>query len=186
MKKAAVLNQILNKIDRKGYKAYKDIEGTFFFEEENYTLFIDHVQGDPFAAPSKIRIIIAQEKAGFPAESYSNKSREIATRDFIIRMFADAIKRHSKGSRGSGKSGKVSIDSPGQEILERTAAFIDDDEVEIRFTVGLPAFGRKIAGREAKNLFFNELPDIVSESMLYENLEQQALQKHIETNEDAD
>jgi predicted ABC-class ATPase len=50
----------------------------------------------------------------------------------------------------------------------------------------LPAFGRKIAGREAKNLFFTELPEIVNDSLIYENINQQALQKHIETNEDAD
>ena len=186
MKKAAVLNQILNKIDRKGYKAYKDIEGTFFFEEENYTLFIDHVQGDPFAAPSKIRIIIAQEKAGFPAESYSNKSREIATRDFIIRMFADAIKRHSKGSRGSGKSGKISIDRPGQEILERTAAFIDGEKIEVRFNIGLPAFGRKIAGKEAQEIFFQELPNLVINSLLFKNLSKDNLEQHFTTNEDED
>src|SRR6056297_2706454 len=156
MKKAAVLNQILNKIDRKGYKAYKDIEGTFFFEEENYTLFIDHVQGDPFAAPS------------------------------IIRMFADAIKRHSKVSRGSGKSGKISIDRPGQEILERTAAFIDGEKIEVRFNIGLPAFGRKIAGKEAQEIFFQELPNLVINSLLFKNLSKDNLEQHFTTNEDED
>jgi predicted ABC-class ATPase len=186
MKTATDLNQILNRIDRKGYKAYKDIEGAFFFEEENYTLFIDHVQGDPFAAPSKIRIRIPQEEADFPAESYSNKSREIATRDFIIRMFADAIKRHSKGSRGSGKSGKISIDRPGQEIMERTAAFIDEDKIEVRFNIGLPAFGRKISGKEAQEIFFQELPNLVINSLLYKNLSKDNLEQHFTTNEDED
>ncbi|MCF8335941.1 MAG: ABC-ATPase domain-containing protein [Bacteroidales bacterium] len=186
MKTADALNQILNRIDGKGYKAYKDIQGSYDFEEDGFILHIDYVQGDPFAAPSKARVILPQDIARFPDYTYHNKSREVANRDFITRRFSDAIKKHSKGSRGSGKSGKISIDLPGQEILERTSAFINDDDVEIRFTVGLPAFGRKIAGREAKNLFFNELPDIVRDSLIYENLDKQALQRHIETNEDAD
>ncbi|MFP4622506.1 MAG: ABC-ATPase domain-containing protein [Bacteroidales bacterium] len=186
MKSADALNQILNRIDGKGYKAYKDIQGSYDFEKEGYTLHIDYVQGDPFASPSKARIILPQNIAQFPEYTFHNKSREVAARDFITRRFADAIRKHSKGSRGSGKSGKVSIDQPGQEILERTSAFTDENEVEIRFTIGLPAFGRKIAGREAKNLFFNELPEIVNESLICERLDQEALQKHIETNEDAD
>lgn len=186
MKSSDALNQILNRIDGKGYKAYKDIQGSYDFEKEGYTLHIDYVQGDPFASPSKARIILPQNIAQFPEHTFHNKSREVAARDFITRRFSDAIRKHSKGSRGSGKSGNVSIDQPGQEILERTSAFIDENEVEIRFTVGLPAFGRKIAGREAKNLFFNELPEIVTDSLIYENLDQQALQNHVETNEDAD
>ena len=186
MKSADALNQILSRIDGKGYKAYKDIQGSYEFEEDGFSLHIDYVQGDPFASPSKARVIMPQDIAQFPGHTFHNKSREVAARDFITRCFSDAIKKHSKGSRGSGKSGKMSIDRPGQEILERTSAFIDNDQVEVRFTMGLPAFGRKIAGREAKNLFFTELPEIVNDSLIYENINQQALQKHIETNEDAD
>lgn len=186
MKSADALNQILNRIDGKGYKAYKDIQGSYDFEEGGFSLHIDYVQGDPFAAPSKARVILPQDIAQFPGYTYHNKSREVAARDFITRQFSDAINKHSKGSRGSGKSGKMSIDRPGQEILERTSVFIDDEQVEARFTMGLPAFGRKIAGREAKNLFFNELPAIVRHAMIYENLDRQAIQNHIETNEDAD
>ena len=186
MQASVVLSTILSRIDGKGYKAYKDIQGSYEFGEEGYTLHIDYVQGDPFASPSKVRIVMSQEVAGFPKDTYSNKSREVATRDFITRMFTEAIGRHSKGSRGSGKSGRIGTDRPGQEILERTSAFIDDRQVEVRFTVGLPAFGRKIAGRQARGLFFEEIPAIVHASTVYSNLDTQALQHHIEINEDAD
>lgn len=186
MKTAQDLLHILNRINKKGYKAYKDIEGQYQFENEGYTLIIDHVQGDPFASPSKLRIILPQKLANFPEECYINKSREEATRDFITRSFAASIKRHSKGSRGSGKSGKISIDKPGQEILERTSAFVNNEQVEVRFNLGLPAYGRKIAGEEAKNIFFGEIPEIVNNSMIYDNLNKNALEIHFKTNEDAD
>ena len=48
------LQQQLHRIDGKGYPAYKDIRGKYAFT--GFTLFIDHVQGDPFAAPSRLRV----------------------------------------------------------------------------------------------------------------------------------
>ena len=186
MKTAEELLHILERIDKKGYKAYKDIQGSYQFDEENFVLHIDYVQGDPFASPSKVRVVLPQKVAGFPEECYENRSREIATRDFLTREFAGAIKKHSKGTRGTGKSGKIGIDQPGQEILERSSAFIDAEEVEVRFTLSLPAFGRKIAGREAKAMFFEEIPAIVNEALLYENTEKAQLTNHFRTNEDAD
>ncbi|MDT8861325.1 ABC-ATPase domain-containing protein [Alkalihalobacillus sp. MEB130] len=55
-----VLKDKLNKIDQKGYKAYKDIQGEYAFQ--TYLLHIDYVQGDPFASPSKVRIVIPRKK----------------------------------------------------------------------------------------------------------------------------
>ena len=180
------LYQTLTRIDKKGYKAYKDIQGSSQFEEENFVLHIDYVQGDPFASPSKVRVVVPQSVSDFPGDCFANRSREIATRDFLTREFAKAIKKHSKGSRGTGKSGKISIDQPGQEILERSSAFINDEELEVRFTLSLPAFGRKIAGHEAKEMFFEEIPAIVNAALLSEHIDKHKLRTHYQTNEDAD
>ena len=46
------LRNLLDRIDHRGYPAYKDTRGSYDFR--NYVLSIDHVQGDPFAAPSKV------------------------------------------------------------------------------------------------------------------------------------
>ena len=186
MRTANELNQTLSRIDGKGYKAYKDLQGSYEFEEEGYTLHIDYVQGDPFAAPSRVRVQLTQDNAGFPQHTFENKSREVATRDFITRCFDEAIGRYSRGSRGSGKSGRVGIDRPGQEILERTSAFIDTQYIEVRFTVGLPAFGRKIAGRQAQSLFFEEIPALVNDALIYDHIDKKALEKHYKTSEDTD
>lgn len=63
------LRRILARIDGKGYKAYKDIEGNYNYD--NFTLYIDHVQGDPFAAPSRMRVRVPQAVAGIPPKSFS-------------------------------------------------------------------------------------------------------------------
>lgn len=184
MKAHFELKSILQSIDTKGYKSYKELEGEYKFGE--YTLYIDHVQGDPFASPSRMRVRVEQDVAEFPADTYMSRSREIALRDFITRNFHHAIIKHSKGKRGSGKSGLISIDNLGQEILERTSAFVNESCVEVRFTVGLPAFGRKVAGSQAEAIFFDELPHIIRDSLLFKNLDVEALYKHIKTSEDAD
>jgi len=178
------LRSILHRIDGKGYKAYKDIEGEYRSSE--YILIIDHVQGDPFAAPTKVRVRVPQSVARFSADAYGTKSREAALRDFLTRRFADASKRFCRRNRGTGKSGLILVDLPNQQILERTSAFITDEYVEARFAMGLPAFGRKIAGRHAEAMFFDELPHIVRSSLFQKNLDESRLYEHIETAEDAD
>ena len=47
------LQRQLRSIDHRGYPAYKDLRGTYRFGK--YTLNIEHVQGDPFASPSKLQ-----------------------------------------------------------------------------------------------------------------------------------
>ena len=53
------LRQHLLQLDNRGYKAYKDIQGNYNFDE--FTLIVDYVQGDPFASPSKFRVKVPQD-----------------------------------------------------------------------------------------------------------------------------
>ena len=51
MQSSTDLRSLLNRIDHRGYPAYKDTKGMYQFP--GYVLSIDHVQGDPFASPSR-------------------------------------------------------------------------------------------------------------------------------------
>ena len=184
MKSPADLATTLRRIEGKGYKAYRDVEGSYDWGE--FTLFVDHVQGDPFASPSLVRVRVPQKVALLPNDTYSSRSREIALRDFLTRRFLYAAKRLCRGNRGTGSSGIISIDRPGQEILERTSVLITEPHVEARFVMGLPARGRMVAARHAHAMFFDELPQIVRVSLFFSNLDEQVLRKHIEVAEDAD
>jgi len=101
------LKSILKRIDGRGYKAYKDIKGQYKFEK--FELYIDHVQPDPYASPSKVRAKIRQKIAGFPLSLFKNRIRKIALEDYLARTFYHNIKKISKGHRGSGKSGFINI-----------------------------------------------------------------------------
>ena len=177
------LLRTLRRIDGRGYKAYKDIEGTYDFGE--FVLHIDHVQGDPFAAPSKIRVEVEQRQARFPPELFKNKERKVALEDYIARAFERAIRRHVKGRRGSGHSGLFDIDAGGQEILERSCVNISAQRLEVRFVMGLPAAGRTVLGGQAIEMFFDELPKVVRDSCFYRNLPADEVREHVTTSEDA-
>lgn len=87
---------------------------------------------------------------------------------------------------GTGTGGIITVDAPNQEILERSSCFVSESGVEIRFRVGLPAAGRRILGREAERIFFDEVPGIVGQSLRYEYLDASKLERHLNGNEDQD
>jgi len=186
------LQRHLRQLDNRGYKAYKDIQGNYDFSE--FTLIIDYVQGDPFASPSKFRVRVPPNIAQLPRELFNSRSREIALRDYLTRQFDQAA--HSISSkRGTGKSGLIAVTRFGQEVLERTSAFIissntsdieDLGGVELRFAVGLPASGRSILGGQAAEMLCEHIPQIVSNSLKYANLNAAECRRHVETVEDAD
>lgn len=55
------------------YPAYHDLLGSWHFP--NFAFILDHVQADPYASPSKARIRIEHQHAGFPSELWKNKIR---------------------------------------------------------------------------------------------------------------
>ena len=87
----------------KGYKAYKDIQGVYDFG--GFCLAVDHVQGDPFASPSRVRAVVDLRKNGIPAEFHRNRVRSVALRDYLARVFDDRLRAIVKGRRGMGTSG---------------------------------------------------------------------------------
>lgn len=184
MLSAKELANTLRRIDGRGYKAYLDIRGSYDFPQ--YQLQIDYVQGDPFAPPSRVRVTLSQKLAQFPEDLFHNPSREMALEDYLARAFYRAADKISQGRRGTGKSGLLTMARCGQQVLQRTAVEVGKDQVEARFFMGLPAHGRRIAGAEADQMFFQELPQIVQESLLYASLEADAVQRQVEVVEDAD
>ena len=169
MQTSAQLRTQLQAIDRRSYPAYKSLAGGYRFGR--YTLWIDHVQGDPFASPSSLRVEVPAEEAGFPPRLLQEAWGRTALEDFLIRRFAARIEAYNFKAKGSGKSGLLSISRCGQEVLERSACRIQNGAVTLRFHVGFPAFGRTISAGELEKILFSFLPECVGQSLLYRNLD---------------
>lgn len=164
MSGSAELGATLERLDGRGYKAYRDIEGAWSFAE--FTLFVDRVQSDPFAAPSKLRVRVDRDVANLPDSIFANRTREIAAAAWLARAMDRAIRDAAPRRMGSGKGGLISIDAGGPEVLERTALVFGDGWVEARIEVGLPAAGRRALGREAARLLVETLPAIATRALI--------------------
>ena len=156
------LKKQLKQIDHKGYKAYKVLEGEYDFGA--YRLCIDHVQGDPFATPSRVRICW-NNRGNIPARYFENRHCKTAVEDYLLRRLHKNLRSSGgKERRGSGKSGMITACRTGQEILERTAMRIDSKVIEARIEVGFPAYGRSIAAGELEKILFDQLPELAQRS----------------------
>jgi predicted ABC-class ATPase len=177
------LAESLHALDGRGYRDYKRIAGEY--DAGDFRLIVDHVQGDPFAEPSRLRALIPAESASLPDWSIANDARITATADYLNRMLYSAMGRVST-RRGSGRSGDLSVLRPGQEVLVRTSIRVSaGGDVEARFRAGLPANGRTILGAAASELLTRDVVTAVREALFFDSLDSDALQLHVETVEDA-
>ncbi len=182
MKTASDLERMLNSIDRKSYPAYKDLRGQYDFSD--YIFSIDHVQGDPFASPSRVSVKVPMGKAGFPENYFDVKYKRITLQDHLTRLFGEAVRKGSFQAKGSGKSGLLAVSKCGPEVLERTACCITAQEIVMRFEVGFPANGRSVNARELGKILFRIVPECVRKTLYYASIDKKALQASIELCED--
>ena len=179
---AEELASLLVAIDGHGYKSYGQMEGSWRYED--FTLRVDHVQGDPYAAPTRVRALIASEVAALPSGAFRGEARALGTAAFLARAFAEAA-RGSRG-RGTGRSGEITMEHPGQKTLPQTAVLLDrGGAVEARFTVGLPAKGRRVAGREAAEMVLEDVPRLVRSTLFAAAHDTNDIEEHAAANEDA-
>lgn len=176
------LREQLRNIDHKSYPQYKSLKGSYRFPK--YILHIDHVQGDPFAAPSDVRVTIDATKAGFPDFAMKDGLTRDRLADLLVREFARQVNAFSFKAKGSGKSGLISVSHPGQEVLRRTACQVRTNEIIVRFSIGFPANGRTINARELDKILFDFLPVCVEKALYYENLDATRIKEAIDLAED--
>ena len=91
MRDAETLRRVLAQLDGRGYASYKQLTGSYRIG--SVRLVIDHVQVDPYAPPSRMRIIVDREVAGLPADLTDDAAGRTAVSDFLTRRFADAAHR---------------------------------------------------------------------------------------------
>lgn len=162
----------LRKMDHKSYGIYKSLKGEYDFRE--FIFKIDHVQGDPFASPSRIRLCVNNHN-NFPSELFAEKWEKTALEDFILRRVHQCIRDLQPHRAGSGKSGMISACRVGQKVMERIAVQISEKELEVRLEMGFPAYGRSIAAGELEKMVTTALPQIVKNALIYKNQKKEVL-----------
>ena len=173
------LARTLTQLDGRGYPGYRQASGPW--GDPDLTVALDHVQGDPFATPSRLRIQLSAQVHQIPESLRDTPVRRIALADYLLRCFADAVPRGDRS--GSGKSGLVLVDDGGAEILMRSGCAFVDDTLELRVRAGLPARGRRILGRQAAQLLAEDLP-AAARRIAWPRIDQDAAQRFVRLAED--
>ena len=177
------LIKTLREIDNKSYPAYKQLKGSY--DMTDFTLNIEHVQGDPFASPSAMSVEVLPAKAAFPKEFYATEEKKVALEDSLLRLFAGEMRKYSFRTKGSGKSGFMGAVMPEAEILNRTGCEISPNGmVLVRFEAGFPANGRRVQSRELEKMLTQFLPEIVLRTLYYDPAKESRFRQIAELAED--
>ena len=169
----STLTQLLASLDGRGYGSYKQLKGSYDLGPCH--LVIDHVQVDPYAPPSLLRLIVDRTAAGFPEDLLADRRGRVATSDFLARHLATAA---------AAIDGRVDVGAPGQEVLERTTVAFTENGLEARLAAELPASGRRIQGRRASRLLTEELPRLAEAALRHRSLDAPALRAHVALHRD--
>ncbi|MCE4629578.1 MAG: ABC-ATPase domain-containing protein [Desulfurococcales archaeon] len=149
------LHRLLRRIDGRGYKAYKQLQG-IEYRVNSVRVKIVKVQGDPFAPPSIVRVEIPVSLAG------SSARYPIPVADYLARIAYRLSKRYSMRGEGEGHSGEIRFPRPGPIILTRNSSRLvrvgDGYKLVLRFWVGLPSRRRRILGDVARRLLVESIP----------------------------
>ncbi len=176
------LRALLRRLDGSGYGGYRALGGSWSFV--GFRMIVDHVQRDPFAPPTRVRVFRDAAEAGFPAELCAPGPRSEGLACLVARRFASCCRGRdgSSGSRGAG----IAMTAPGQEVLPISAVRLSPaGGVEARFTVSLPDRRRRIDGGAAVHLLLEALPTVVGEALTAHHHDPDELMRHGLVNEDA-
>ena len=189
------LQRLLQQIDGRQYPSYHDIETTeqtgWVNDNLGFTLHVGRAQSDPYAPPTRCRVVIAPAAARIPASLVSNKIRRVATADYLwrrlyqccVQMGADRASGGGGGWKGP-KGGDLRIMQPTQHVVEQSAVEVDaSGGVQCQLTVNLPARGRTVLGNAAAQVLGDPtLGRLVREAVLEADASDMA--RHVESVED--
>ena len=176
------LKSTLNRIDRKGYGAYKDLQGDPSSSTNSpytWTRYSATRSRRPLSSAS------GPTKTASFRTLFENPVRRTAFEDFLTRRVDEAVRRTVRGNRGSGGSGRVEIQRPSQVVLPRTSIAVSEGYVEARMAVGLPAQGRSVDARAARTVLVEELPEVARQALVPGGVDKEMARAHVESVEDA-
>lgn len=183
MRSSGDLRRAVRSMDRRGYPVLKDVRGQYDFGD--LALSIDHVQGDPFAAPSALSLRVPAAVGAFPRELYDLPHRRIALEDRLARSFAAALGRRSHKVGGSGKSGFLGTGRPGPEVLRRSAIQVEDDGgIVARLVAGFPAHGRSVDAAALETMLLDLVPRCAREALRWESLRGEDVRAAVDLSDD--
>ena len=166
------LYQKIRTLNGKNYGLYKSLADKPW-DFGDFVLEFIHVQGDPYAPPSRVLLRSKLATLGYAPEWSSGFERRLALSDFLLRRLGGLVQE-----KYSGKDAAVVFDVAGPEMLVRNSLWIDNGELRACLQVRLPGDGRKIQAEAAAEILTMVMPDLVSAGLYCSKADEPAMQDH--------
>lgn len=175
---------ILKEIDGREYSDLTRLMGDYDFNR--YVVKISHVPHNAEDAGMSVVVRITHVVAGFPDELLASPIRRTALEDLLTRKLSAAIGNQATFDSNGVARRRIISPHPGQKILPRSTVQITDDFTDVRLSVLIPLQRGRLDGMSFQTVFFDDLPMVVQESLLYCNMNQAEVEAFVGLMEDAD
>ncbi len=193
MKDKKEFYNLLAELDGQPSSEYVQLVGDFDFTRYVIKCAKINLEGNETDQPV-FSIRIPQTIAEIPEYLFDSPVRRTAMEDFLLRRLASNIDAAANYDRNGIARRHILSVSPNQKILPRNALQLTKEYIEVHVQISLPIqqiiidgeVVISIDGEMAQQTFFEDLPEIISNSLLYCNLDMEDADRFVNNMEDSD
>ena len=184
---------LLSELDGQPFAEYQQMVGDFDFARYVIKCAKIDLEGDDALTPV-FTIRIPQTVAEIPEYLFDSPVRRTAMEDLLLRKLSANIERIANYDHNGIARRHILVASPNQKILPRNALTLTKEYIEVRLEVALPVQNvivdgeptASVAGELAQQIFFEDLPEVVGNSLLYCNIDTEEADRFVNNMEDTD
>ena len=193
MKDKKEFYNLLTELDGQPFSEYQQMVGDFDFSR--YVIKCASIDLDSDSGINPVfSIRVPQTIAEIPEYLFDSPVRRTAMEDLLLRRMAANIDRIANYDHNGVARRHITVASPNQKILPRNALLLTKEYIEVRIEITLPIQNViidgepliSIDGEMVQHILFEDLPEIVSNSLLYCNVDIAEADAHVNNMEDAD
>ncbi len=193
MKDKKEFYSLLAELDGQPFSEYEQLVGDFDFSR--YVIKCAKIDAEALGAENPVFTIrVPQTIAEIPEYLFDSPVRRTAMEDLLLRRLSVSIEAIANYDHNGIARRHIHSAMPNQKILPRNALLLTKEYIEVHVQVTLPVQQVIVDGEPmvsvdaemAQHIFFDDLPEIVSNSLLYCNINAAEADQFVNNMEDAD
>ncbi len=193
MKDKKEFYSLLAELDGQPFSEYEQLVGDFDFSR--YVIKCAKIDLGAIEVDNPVfSVRIPQTIAEIPEYLFDSPVRRTAMEDLLLRRLSSNIEAIANYDHNGIARRHIHSATPNQKILPRNALLLTKEYIEVYIQITLPVQQMvidgepviSIDGEMAQRIFFDDLPEVVSNSLLYCNIDIAGADQFVNNMEDAD
>jgi len=193
MKDKKEFYSLLAELDGQPFSEYEQLVGDFDFSR--YVIKCAKIDLEAIDAENPVFVVrVPQTIAEIPEYLFDSPVRRTAMEDLLLRRLSSNIEAIANYDHNGIARRHIHTASPNQSILPRNALLLTKEYIEVYIQITLPIQqiiidGEPVVsidGEMAQRIFFDDLPEVVSNSLFYCNVDTAGADQFVNNMEDAD